>query len=388
MKNFVMTLAAAFAAVVASAATPEYVTTLPGAYLQFGDGQDRLGGSKMGFLTEDITMKVNGETGDLYKVALSQNRYAFLPKEYAKAADKGVDKAVNTGSWSVTNLGDKDRVSVSLPVRLAYQYSTQLEPSTITVDVFGAMDNSNWITQHSLELGMIDYVNCQQVESDVYRVVIRLKDKYQWGFSVDYDGNKLVIDVRHRPDKIQLKGLKVGLDAGHGGKYPGAVSATGLTEKEVNLDIVLRLGKLLEKAGATVVYTRTGDTGPSMTERKKILKDAGVQLSVSVHNNAGGGPDDNPGTSTYYKHLFDRPLAECIVKRMVEMPLNLYGLTGNFNFSLNGPTDYPNCLVECLFMSSREESAKIADPAYRQKLAEHIFKGMQDYLKMVKKSLK
>lgn len=366
--------------------TPIYVTTLEGAYLQYGNGDDRLGGSKMGFLEPGITLKVDGEKGSLYRVALSKTRFAFIEKKYTERAYSGVP-VVNTGSWSVTNTGRSDRVSVALPARLAYHYRTESDPSAITVDLFGAMDNSNWITQRTLDLGIIDYVDFEQVESDVYRVVIRLKEKYQWGFSVTYEGSTLVIDVRHHPENIGLKGLVVGLDAGHGGEYPGAVSPSGLKEKDLNLDIVLKLRDMLEKAGAKVVLTRDSDTGPSMGERKRIWRDNNVDIAISVHNNSGGSPLSSPGTAAFYKHNFDRPLAETILRRMLELKVPLFGLVGNFNFSLNGPTECPNMLVEGLFMSSLEEEALLADPEFRMRMARQIFLGLEDYLKMVKKSL-
>lgn len=71
---------------------------------------------------------------------------------------------------------------------------------------------------------------------------------------------------------------------------------------------------------------------------------------------------------------------------MLETGLNLYGLTGNFNFSLNGPTDYPNALIEAMFMNSIEEEELLASPEFRQKVAEKIFAGIQDYLRAVKQS--
>ena len=71
---------------------------------------------------------------------------------------------------------------------------------------------------------------------------------------------------------------------------------------------------------------------------------------------------------------------------MLSMGLENFGLTGNFNFSLNGPTDYPNALVEVLFMSSLPEEELLADPAYRRKLAQNIVKGLTDYLEEVKKA--
>lgn len=334
----------------------------------------------MGFLTEGITLKIVGEKDDMYKVSLADNRSAYIPKSYTQPTEN-ITEIVNTGSWSITNLGEKDRVTISLPSRLAYQYSTELTPSSITVDIFGATDNSNWITQRTLDLGIIDYVTFKQIEKDVYRVIIFLKEKNQWGFSVAYEGNNMVVDVRHKPHSKGFKGLVVGLDAGHGGEYPGAYSPSGLKEKDVNLDIVLKLRDLLEKAGATVVLTRDGDQGPSMTERKRIWKENGVQIAVSVHNNWTANPLSSPGTAALYKHLFDRPLAEAIARRMLDLNVPLFGLVGNFNFSLNGPTDYPNMLVEGLFMNSLEEETLLADPEFRGKMARQIFLGLKDYIR-------
>lgn len=361
-------------------ANPICVNTLPGAYLQYGNGDDRLGGSKMGFLEPDIPLKVIGEAGSLYCVRLAANRLAYIPKEYTTPGAT-LPSVVNTGSWSVTNTGLTDRVVVSLPVRLPYQYSTSIDPQIITVDLFGATDNSNWITQRSATLGIIDFVDFEQVADDVYRISLRLKDKYQWGYSVRYEGNSLVVDVRHRPKSLKLKDLVIGLDAGHGGEYPGAISPSGIKEKDVNLDIVLHIREMLEKKGAKVVLTRDGDTGPSMAERKRIWKDANVDLAISVHNNSGGGALASPGTAVLYKHLSNRPLGQAVLKRMLETGLPLFGLVENFNFSLNGPTDYPNVLIEGMFMSSLVEEEKLADPEFRKLVAEKVVSAIEDYLK-------
>lgn len=249
---------------------PIYVTSRPGAYLQYGNGDDRLGGSKMGFITDGIAMKVIGEKGSLYCVRLASNRIAYIPKTYTEPA-YDTPTIVNTGSWSVSNTGRTDRVVVALPQRLPYQYSTSIDPSVITVDLFGATDNSNWITQRSANLGIIDFVDFEQVADDVYRVILRLKDKNLWGYSVSYEGNNLVIDVRHRPKSLRLRDLTIGLDAGHGGNNPGAISPSGIKEKDVNLDIVLRIRDLLERKGTKVVLTRDSDTAPSMADRKKNM---------------------------------------------------------------------------------------------------------------------
>lgn len=356
-----------------------------GAYLQYGDGDDRLGGSKMGFVTEGIVFKVVGEKGGLYKVQLSQNRYAYMDKDYLEPTEEDVE-TVNTGSWRVSNKGEYDQVYISLPKRLPYHYWTELDPTRICIDVYGAMDNSNWMTQY-FDTEMIEYVNFNQVESDVYRVIIKLKDKYSWGYSVDYSGTNLVINVNHAPNP-EIKGLVVGLDAGHGGKYPGAISASGITEKEVNLSIINEIKALLEAKGAKVVLSRDGDQGPTMGERKKIFKEAGVDLMISVHNNSGGSPLAEMGSCTAYKHVSDRALAVAMQKRLVELGHKNFGVIGNFNFSLNSPIEYPNVLLEVLFMSSLPEEEKLADAEYRKKIAKQVVLALEDYLNDVKASRK
>ena len=362
--------------------TPLNVVTLDGAYLQNGNGNDRLGGSKMGFIGPDIPLTAVAECGDLYRVALGQSRYAYLPKEYATEGGEGC-QTVNTSSASITNIGRADRLSISLPRRLPFSYTTEINPCEIKIKLYGATNNSNWITQRNA-LGMIDFVDFRQEDSDMLTIVIRLKEKYAWGYSVNYEGNNLVIDVRHRPVSLEIKDLVIGLDAGHGGEFPGAVSPSGLTEKEVNLDIVLKAKNMLEQMGSTVVLTRDSDTGPSMSERKKIWRDANVDIAISVHNNASGNPLEPMGTSVYYKHLSNLPLATALHDSMLGLGVADYGLTGNFNFSLNGPTEYPNALVECLFMSSLPEEELLADDAYRAQIARHIVDGLLNYLSTVK----
>ena len=361
-----------------------FVTTKELAYLQYGSGGDRLGGSKMGFLDPGIVLKVVGQIDDLYKVQLSTNRFAYIHQEDVEFTPKS-SHIVNTNNIGISNLEDCDRIRLSLPEKLPYAARTELDPTTINVEVFGAMNNSNWVTQYN-ELGMIDYLDLQQVESDVLRLVIKLKEKYCWGYSVHYEGNNLIIEVKHAPKNLSLSALTIGLDAGHGGDALGAVSTTGLNEKDVNLSIVREVEKLLKKKGAKVVLSRTDDRAMTMTERKKIFREANVDLMVSVHNNAGGSPLVPMGSSTYYKHITNRDLAATLLKRILELGYENYGLTGNFNFSLNMPTEYPNALVECLFMSSLPDEELLADPATHRKIAEKVVAGLEDYLQQVSAS--
>lgn len=365
-------------------AEPINIVTDNFAYMQYGTGGDRLGGSKMNFIDSGIPLTAIGETENLYKVMLGSSQYAYVPKNTVNRGGDGM-QIVNTLNASISNTGKTDRIVMPLPYRLPYWSRTEIDPQTIKITLYGAMNNTNWLIQRNTP-GIIKFVDLQQTTPDALTVVIRLNDNYNWGYSAGYEGesNNFVIEVRHRPESLELKDLTIGLDAGHGGKYPGAISPSGLTEKEVNLDIVLNAARILRDKGAKVVLTRDGDTGPSMTERKRIWKEGNVDLAISLHNNASGNPLIPLGTSAYYKHIFDRALADSMHKSMLSLGLTDFGLTGNFNFSLNGPTDYPNALVEVLFMSSLPEEEMLADPEFRKKLGEKIVEGIENYLKEAK----
>lgn len=88
--------------------------------------------------------------------------------------------------------------------------------------------------------------------------------------------------------KDKLRFDKVVIDAGHGGHEPGAVGHRGILEKDITLKIALMTGKLIEERieGVEVVYTRTGDTYPSLDERGHFANLEGGDLFISIHCNS------------------------------------------------------------------------------------------------------
>ncbi|HLQ50678.1 MAG TPA: N-acetylmuramoyl-L-alanine amidase, partial [Terriglobales bacterium] len=102
---------------------------------------------------------------------------------------------------------------------------------------------------------------------------------------------------------IRALGLKIGrivVDAGHGGHDTGTVGPNGLQEKDLVLDVALRLGKLLQKKmGAEVVYTRNDDTFIPLETRTAIANQSQADLFISVHANSSHDPSAR-GVETYY----------------------------------------------------------------------------------------
>jgi N-acetylmuramoyl-L-alanine amidase len=130
--------------------------------------------------------------------------------------------------------------------------------------------------------------------------------------------------------------------------------------------------------------TREKDTSISMPERVMMLRQQEPDLLVSIHFNSSDY-DTVQGTSTYYRYIGFRPLSQFILKRMKELGLKEAGNVGSFNFGLNGPTDYPNCLVEVGFLSNRQDEKKVLDPKFRKQVAAKIVAGIKDWLKSLQR---
>ncbi len=213
------------------------------------------------------------------------------------------------------------------------------------------------------------------------RVIIDLKHKQHWGHSIYYEGNKLVVKIRRQPKKVELKYLTIAVDAGHGGDNDGAAGVTTqILEKNYTLLIAKELQAALLKKKATVIMTRETDTSLSMTERIEMLKNINPDILISIHLNSSS-KDSIQGVSTYYRYVGFRPLSVTILNRMLDLGLQEFGNIGAFNFSLSGPTDYPNCLVEVAFLSNKEDEKKILSPAFHKAVAKKIVEGIEQFLK-------
>ena len=350
------------------------------AHLEYGLGDDRLGGAKVGYIDSNIVLKIVGKVGTHYKVQLAKSRTAYIPEELVTLMPKGSFTPESlTDKWNVYGEGDYDYVRVGLFTKLPYQSFQLTNPSKIVVDIFGATGNTNWITQlqNVKEIKSVEY---EQITDDIFRISIQLNHQQHWGHQIFYKGNSLMIKVKHQPENLSLKYLTIAVDAGHGGTNNGAVGATSIYEKEVTLALSLKLQKALQKEGAKVIMTRTKEQFFDNKERILFYRDSLPDLLLSIHLNASEDPFRSGGTSTYYRYIGFRNLSLDIYKRMLELGLKEYGNTGSFNFMLNSPTEYPNALKETLFISNLEEETKILDEGFQQQMVDKIVLGVKDFL--------
>jgi N-acetylmuramoyl-L-alanine amidase len=222
-------------------------------------------------------------------------------------------------------------------------------------------------------------------------------------------------------------GLKIGrivIDAGHGGHDTGTIGPTGLMEKDLCLDVALRLGKIIEQRlpGANVIYTRSDDSFVPLEERTNIANQAKADLFISIHANSSRDHAAR-GIETYYLNLKgsaeamevaarenataqggvhelqdlvmkiartekideSKELAEDIQdslsKRIQKSnkPMKNRGVRKAPFVVLIG-ADMPSILTEISFLSNPADEQMLKKPEQRQRVAEGLYQGVVSYL--------
>ncbi|BFG70708.1 hypothetical protein KACHI17_15890 [Sediminibacterium sp. KACHI17] len=353
--------------------------------LAYGLGEDRLGGAKMGYIDSNVALRIMDTVKGMYLVQLSKFHQAYIEQSYVRTDSLNKLKPwYVTGSISAKGDSAYDYINVIMEEKLPYKTWMEINPSKIVVDIFGVQSNTNWITQLT-SLKEVKNVYYHQTEDDVFRVTIELQHKQHWGYSVGYSGRALVVKIKRQPAILDLRKLKIAIDAGHGGTNTGASGIKAkASEKVYTLRFAKALQKYLKAKGVKqIIMTRTEDTTFDNKDRILWLQEQNPDVLISLHLNSSANTNVS-GTSTYYKHIGFRPLTTSILKRMLELKLNEFGNVGSFNFALNSPTDFPNALVEIAFLSNEADEKKIINTKFHSDVATKIYSGLSDWLKTLK----
>lgn len=223
---------------------------------------------------------------------------------------------------------------------------------------------------------------------------------------------QVVIDPLVRPSAyLGARGIQtVALDAGHGGKDPGARGNGGGVEKNLNLDVALRVKKHLLQAGVRVVMTREQDQFLELPDRPAAAAKQKADLFVSIHMNSTGSRTVQ-GIETFAIAAEGYPTAPAgkLAKNYPAVPNNkfnhsstvlgyqiqksLIGITGaddrglkRARFAVLRGATMPAALVECGFLSNPQEERKLMTPAYRETVAQGIAQGILNYLAVVRRA--
>ncbi len=350
-----------------------------------GLGEDRLGGTKAGFLDSGVRVQLIGSVGNLYKVQLSNSLNVFINKDNVNIEpDNTIPQSLSN---NITVVGDSlyDYVKISLNNKLPYLTNAVTNPNHLILTLYGATCNSNWLMQFPETLKEINDVEITQIANNVLQLRIDLKNKNLWGYKNYYEGNTLVLQVRRQKQNLNLTNMVIAVDAGHGGNNEGALGIAGKYEKEFTLLIAKEVEKILQAEGAAVIMTRKSDISYENLDRLKMLRKNMPDFALSIHLNSAADPLRVKGVSTYYKYNAMKSLSAAIYKQVQQTRLIGWGNIGNFNFYLNSATEFPSALVEALFISNPEDEEKVFDPVFRKQFAQKVVDGIKNWLENIEK---
>ncbi|MAE70072.1 MAG: hypothetical protein CME06_06345 [Gemmatimonadetes bacterium] len=198
------------------------------------------------------------------------------------------------------------------------------------------------------------------------------------------------------PDPDALRGRVVVLDAGHGGRYPGAIASDGTKEADVNLRVALELRRLLREAGATVILTREGDHDllagtEEATLRNDLMARVGLSnraepdLFLSLHHNSRPGKIGRFNrVETYHRMADDGPSRDAAARIHQHLAANL-GLGDEpallaGNYLVLRKSRAPAVLGEASYLTSRGMGRILSSPRAQALEARAYFAGILDYL--------
>jgi len=290
----------------------------------------------------------------------------------------------------------------------------------------------------SVNNNLVDSIRIAQFDRKTVRVVLDLKKEGKFYAFTLPNPYRLVIDVYSKEQVVERgrEGYnvltsavkRVVIDPGHGGEDPGAVGPSGLMEKDVVLDISMKLGKILEEDyGLEVLYTRTTDVFIPLNERTEFANSKGSDLFISIHANASPSVHTK-GIETYILNWTDDKEAMRVAARENAISINrmrrvhdvlqlilldlaknnkrdesirlahyiqnslVDGLKGDYTwvqdlgvkqalFYVLIGAEMPSILIEVSFISNPLEERMLATDGYRSKIAGLIAKGVESYIK-------
>ncbi|MGN0165379.1 MAG: N-acetylmuramoyl-L-alanine amidase [Lachnospiraceae bacterium] len=229
-------------------------------------------------------------------------------------------------------------------------------------------------------------------------LIICIVEDYQEG-KIKSTYSEGVVTIYENGEKTDTYTVNMGtivIDPGHGGVDPGKVSGSGTEEKNINLSIALKLKPLLEAQGYKVVLTRETDedicTGSyskveDLENRVDIISDSEAMYVISIHQNSYTDSSAH-GAQVFYCNdsVPGKELAESIQNSLLMVdPDNKRLAKSNNSYYLFLHTECPIVIVECGFLSNREEELLLMDEEYQNKIAIAIEKGIHEYQKNCQK---
>ncbi|MDD4568874.1 MAG: N-acetylmuramoyl-L-alanine amidase [Tepidanaerobacteraceae bacterium] len=325
---------------------------------------------RLGQFAENTVRAVFDLKGDInYQVFQDDNVFSVIFSEVNTVEDVQVISA-----------DDADIIEIAASGEIGYELKTDKNNKKLKIVIPGVAIGTNLLDQDviSVKDNIIDNIQ-----------LVKVKDSKNYNLEISVNLNSFTSYetlssppaalIRLAIHSSPLKNKLIVVDPGHGGSEPGAI-IDNVQEKDLNLDIGLKLKKLLEANGARVFMIRDDDTFVSHFVRAGMANEIDADLFISIHNNSAGSGAS--GTETLYfpdpeKKLFAQAIQNAMTKYV---GLNDRGIVERTGIVVTRETKMPSALVEVGFMSNKSDLALLMTDEFRQKVAEGIFQGIVNYL--------
>ena len=170
------------------------------------------------------------------------------------------------------------------------------------------------------------------------------------------------------------------IDAGHGGRDSGAVSAdNSILEKDITLSTAILLRNRLQDAGANVILSRSSDEFVSLDDRVITGHNYQADLFISLHYDAIEVANSMSGTTTYYYSESNLELANTVNRYLAQLgPLNNNGVRHG-NYYVLRANNQPSILLELGYMNSDIDIQHIDTIAYQSTIVEAVYQALREY---------
>lgn len=329
----------------------------------------------------DLYARPMGVNSSFYEVNLGLQKPYYIEKKYVEVV-KNVARIPTNTAKKIVAREDDEFATLKIKFDKTPPYQTSETPG-------GNLDLNLFNTTNSSSLRRVKKNHYFKILKNKNAEMIKIKYNTKYplvGYGVEKSGDTLTFKVRKFPTidyKAPLNGIKIVIDPGHGGSDPGAV-ANGLLEKDINLQISLKLKDFLEQTGAKVYMTRDDDSTVGLYERVDFAKSKDAFILLSVHQNSLPNPKEyekKHGTGVYYYNDQSKPLARVLQEGM----LTATGFRDdgvNFaSFALNRPTEMLSVLVECGYLIHPYEAKMLANPSFQGDVAVSIADAVLKYFR-------
>lgn len=301
------------------------------------------------------------------------------PPGGASGEQRGPSTSAVTAATKITGVtfqpnGPSGRVIIETTGPVQYKVREFVFPDRLAIDIQDAVfiPIKQDIPVDGVSIVMIRAAQFS-AEPPVARVVVTLKRKTDYVVSQADSG--LIVDI----SGTVARGHIVAIDAGHGGRDPGAIGPTGLREADVVLDVALRVRDLLTRDGVRVVMTRDSDASVELSDRPRVARDAGATIFVSIHANATTRAAVN-GSETYYLTPQSLALAQMIQDELAAvLGIPSRGIK-TANFLVLRDSGIPTVLVETAFITHPDDEARLKDLGFLQHIAQAVYRGITRFL--------